>query len=111
MYFPLDNYSAVTTAQYLLRGTAVVSLGKYPATTWPQPTPPWLLHGVTATHITVHLKVYVQMRFCGKAPILLASGLIRHRALQVDKRRMGQRALECSLGSRGRPLGGLLEQF
>ena len=52
VYLLLDSYPAVTTAQYLLRRTVVGSLGKYPATTRPQPTPPWLLHGITATHIT-----------------------------------------------------------
>ena len=52
VYVLLDNYPAVTTAQYLLRGTMVGSLGKYPATTRPQPSPPWLLRGITATRIT-----------------------------------------------------------
>ena len=40
----------------------------------------------------------------GKPDYLLAFGPSRHRAWVA-----GQRPLECSLGSRGRPLGGLLE--
>ena len=48
-----------------------------------------------------YIYIYIYIYMC---VYLLAFGPSRHRAWVV-----GQRPLECSLGSRGRPLGGLLE--